>query len=109
MVALHTASIEWLGKSLKQHKEKQNVVITHFPPIAETKNPNFNPNIIDAYFNNNLGKFIAKHNITHWLYGHNHYSDAKTVGNTKFISNQRGYGQEFTAYNPGLLIDVGQS
>lgn len=106
MVKLHAESRLWLSESLTTHRDMTNVVVSHFPPHRLNKNPHFQPNILDAYFNNDMSDIIDNNNISHWLYGHNHYSNAQLIGNTTYVSNQRGYGNENTGYDERLIIDV---
>ena len=99
MSNLHAESLQWLSRSLKTHSKKTNVVVTHFPPLIECKHPHIESNILDTYFNNDLGEFVSEHDIQYWCYAHNHWSDEFELYGTRFISNQMGYPREKTGYD----------
>lgn len=105
MEGLHKEAVWWLRMSLKEHSGKKNVVITHFPPLLECRHPKIEPNILDTYFNNDLGDLDFK-DVDTWVYGHNHWSDVFALYGTRFISNQLGYPRETTCYSKGTSFEV---
>lgn len=107
MEGLHKQSVNWLSQSLQSHSEVFNVVVTHFPPLVECTHPDFPDGILGTYFNNDLTDLVYEHNIGHWLYGHNHWSDDFKIMDTRFISNQKGYPREKCGeYRSDILIEV---
>lgn len=106
MEVLHNNSVKFLTDSLVKHKDKTNIVITHFPPLLECKHPHILEGILDCYFNNDLTDMVLDNNIHMWVYGHNHWSDEFAMGNTRLVSNQLGYPKESTAYQQDVILVV---
>ena len=103
MEGLHKQSCQWLQRSLSANKGKTNVVITHWPPLIDCKHPEIESNILDTYFNNDLGELVGNLDIDLWVYGHNHWSDEFNLYDTRFISNQLGYPREKTGFDDCVI------
>jgi len=42
-----------------------------------------------------------------WIYGHTHYNVDQYIGNTRIITNQRGYSFEnLQGFDPELIINL---
>jgi hypothetical protein len=84
------------------------VVLTHHVPLLELGDPQHATSHINSAFASDLREFILINTdvISHWFYGHNHYSEQVTIGKTVILSNQVGYkGNDGDAqYNPDLAI-----
>jgi hypothetical protein len=100
-------SREFLDRELSAGDPKCTVVVTHFAPGLATRNMNFAPDPVAAYFQSNVQELIDKHQPQLWLYGHNHYSNDLQQGATRLVSNQLGYPSErgsIPAYNAHKVI-----
>jgi len=106
MEGLHKQSVQWLHRSLQEHSNKTNVVVTHWPPLIECKHPHIEPNTLDSYFNNDLQELVSECNIDLWCYAHNHWSDEFKLYGTRFISNQLGYPREETGFTKNAYVVV---
>ncbi len=106
MEGLHKQAVQWLHRSLQEHSDKTNVVVTHWPPLIECKHPHIEPNLLDTYFNNDLQELISECNIDLWVYGHNHWSDEFELYDTRVISNQLGYPREKTGFTKNDYVVV---
>ena len=82
---------------------KKVVVVTHFLPARECIAPRFRgPDLINDYFANDLGDYIANMSDTTWLFGHTHDATDIVLGDTRVVANPHGY---YTALNDGIGFD----
>ncbi len=82
---------------------KKVVVVTHFLPARECIAPRFRgPDLINDYFANDLGDYIANMSDTTWLFGHTHDATDILLGDTRVVANPHGY---YTAMNDGIGFD----
>lgn len=89
----HQLFVEGYKQFIKKESQEKRVVISHFPPLKELWNPRFKEEKpINAYFYADMSKYILNDNAPNaWFYGHNHYSQEITVGNTLVASSQIGF------------------
>jgi predicted phosphohydrolase len=84
-----------------KNNDKKTIIMSHFPPIQEnTSSPMYSNQekyIKDYFAWNNI--LLDNKNITTWLSGHTHYSYDFNHNNTRLISNQMGYKNEFSKIN----------
>jgi hypothetical protein len=79
------------------------VVVTHFLPARECIAPRFRgPDLLNDYFANDLGDYIANMSDSTWLFGHTHDATDITLGDTRVVANPHGY---YTALNDGIGFD----
>ena len=101
------AKIEQL---LAKSDPKRCVVVTHFPPTKELRNPNFKIDKVTSYFTADCVDIIEEFQPAYWFYGHNHFSATTRIGQTTLISNQFGYPNERredgTDFNSNLMIEM---
>lgn len=100
-------SRDFLERELSAGDPRATVVVTHFAPGIATRNMNFAPDPIAAYFQSNVDDLIDKHQPRAWFYGHNHFSNDLQRGATRLISNQLGYPSErgsIPAYDANKMI-----
>lgn len=63
---------------LNEHDPRKSVVITHFPPSLELRNPNFKKiELTTSYFSANCDDLIERYKPRCWLYGHHHCRNAE--------------------------------
>lgn len=102
-------SRSFLEGALSISNPDKTVVVTHFAPGLETSSQNFSLNDITPYFQSNINDLIDRYQPSHWIYGHNHYSNELLRGRTRLISNQGGYPAEvgsIPAYDPAREIVI---
>ena len=74
--------------------EGKKVIVTHFLPDTACIAPRYRgPDIINHYFANNLGDWIAELQDTTWLFGHTHDLVDIQIGDTRVIANPYGYNR----------------
>lgn len=77
------------------------IVVTHFPPAFECISPKHVGDILNPYFNNNLGKRILDSNKKLWVCGHTHVDFDFKIGDCRIVSNCWGYPREL---NKNLVV-----
>ena len=74
--------------------EGKKVIVTHFlPDHACVADQYRGPDIVNHYFANNLGSWIAELQDTTWLFGHTHDCVDIVIGDTPVIANPYGYNR----------------
>jgi Icc-related predicted phosphoesterase len=88
-IELHKLTKKFLMQSLEEHVGK-TVVVTHMAPheLSLSKSRNIN---LDAAYASNLEDLIFTYQPTLWIHGHIHESRDYRVGETRIVSNPRGY------------------
>jgi predicted phosphohydrolase len=100
---------DFIIKQINNLKNKQIIVITHFPPY--TTHPKFlNESFaMKQYFswpNDILINFNKFNNIKYWISGHTHYSYDFTINNIRLISKQYGYKNESIVNEPNYNSEL---
>lgn len=90
----YVESYRWLEAQLAGSEPARTVVVSHFPPCRETRHQGLPVNPLTPYFQANCDELVSCYQPVLWLYGHNHWTDNITLGNTRLISNQLGYPSE---------------
>ena len=110
------SSLKFFKETIKKHKGKKIVVITHHLPSRKALSPysfkrttlGYDPT--PSAFASNLDNFIEAHpGITVWIHGHSHYNYPENrvkIGNTILTCNQLGYYFEETGFLKGFCITI---
>lgn len=92
--------IDFIKQAYEHRGNKKVVVVTHFLPARECIAPRFRgPDLINDYFANDLGGYIAEMSDTTWLFGHTHDATDIVLGDTRVVANPHGY---YNAMNDGV-------
>jgi len=104
----HRRSVQWLRARLSEAHEGPTVVVTHHVPCIMSTHPQNRFDPLTAAFVNNLENLILDHQPAIWISGYTHYCSDYRIGNTRLISNQRGYSDldDTGGFDPGLVIEV---
>lgn len=83
-----------------------DIVISHHAPSFQSVDSRYrNSNLNDAYASD-LEELILRSNIKLWVHGHMHGSNDYMVGNTRVVSNPRGYNDENENFKKDLIIEL---
>jgi predicted phosphodiesterase len=94
---------EFIKQTYEHRRGSKVVVVSHFLPARECIAPRFRgPDLLNDYFANNLGDYIANMSDTTWLFGHTHDATDIVLGDTRVVANPHGY---YTAMNDGIGFD----
>lgn len=88
----HRGFIEHALKEAKMAGEKV-VVFTHHSPSIMSRSPDIRPGLLDyAYYNDcGLEELMLDYEPAVWVHGHSHHPVDYMIGNTRVVSNPRGY------------------
>jgi Icc-related predicted phosphoesterase len=105
---LHSKSIRWLRSELDDNPQK-TIVITHHAPSRQSllQRENSDLDLLNAAYASALDEFILKSEPLLWIHGHIHEPRDYKIGNTRIVSNPRGYAfEESPSFRRELVVDV---
>jgi hypothetical protein len=83
------------------------VVITHHAPSGICNSPEHRQSRLAPAYASNLDELVMDSKAVAWISGHTHYPIDVTLGDTRLISNPRGYAYVQEAnFNPGFVLDL---
>lgn len=104
----HFHQRDYIWKQLRLTRERglQSVVVTHHAPSPQSIHAAYakEGHINHAYFTD-LEAEIIEHAPTYWVHGHMHNSFDYMVGDTRVLSNPRGYFQYVSHENRNFIED----
>jgi Icc-related predicted phosphoesterase len=104
---IHNESIKWLGESLRASRTKTNVIITHHAPSIKSVKEKYKDDLISAAYASNLDDFILSTKPNLWIHGHIHEAFDYYIGETRVISNPKGYpGENVEGFREYLIIEI---
>ena len=104
---IHTQSVQWLRIMFEQHRGRKVVVITHHAPSARSLPPDKAKESVSCAYASNLDELVESSGSVLWIHGHIHTPVDYMIGNTRVVSNPRGYPDAPSqAFQPALVIDV---
>jgi predicted phosphodiesterase len=84
-----------------------DVVLTHHLPSYRCVDPQYVGSELNRFFVCDMDEVIAKHQPPLWVFGHTHTPGEWNIGDTRLVTNPRGYPNEQNLkYNPKLVFDV---
>jgi predicted phosphodiesterase len=84
--------VDFIKTAYETRNNRKVVVVTHFLPARECIAPRWQgPDLLNDYFANNLGEYIATMSDTTWMFGHTHDATDIVLGNTRVVDNTHGY------------------
>lgn len=81
---------KFLEDELSKKHSGRVIVITHYPPHQNSKNPNFLNDVASDYYCNHLPELFNLERVDFWIHGHTHYSADYQINKTNVLSNPRG-------------------
>ena len=110
MIEWHRGSLRWLTARLAEGDDDEapgaarTVVVTHHAPSARSLNPHY-ADAGGAAYASRLDDLVAASGAALWVHGHTHHCVDYAIGDTRVVSNQRGYaGEAVPGFDPGLVI-----
>lgn len=102
--------IEFIKNSLDESFDGKTVVVTHHGPSIQCQHTMFGHNREGSFFYNDLDFFFnyEDYGIDLWIYGHTHSNLDIMMGETRLVSNQRGYPREYSndSFDPAKIINL---
>ncbi len=90
-IAEHNFTKAWLNKELATPFDGKTVVVTHHGPSAKSVSPQFIGDKLNHMYVSELDWLIEMHQPDLWVHGHVHHSHDYKIGNTRVVTNPRGY------------------
>ncbi len=107
MAHFHRLSVEWLAAQLAQPHEGPTVVITHHAPSARSLAENYREDLLCPVYASDMDAFVEQSGAALWVHGHTHRCVDYHIGQTRVISNQRGYpGEMPEGFRADLVVEV---
>lgn len=104
---LHAKSVAWLRRELRAHDPARTIVVTHHAPSARSIPPFYAGSPLNAAFASNLDKLVEASCVPLWIHGHTHFNVDYVIGETRVLSDQRGYPDEVAVgFNPELVVEL---
>ncbi len=104
---LHAGSIQWLQEKFSQNSLTPTVVITHHAPSERSLRPDFLNDELSPAYASHLDDFVASSGATLWIHGHTHIATDYRLGQTRVLSNQRGYPDDpAPGFQPDLVVEI---
>jgi Icc-related predicted phosphoesterase len=108
--SVHRNSRDYIKLMLKEKKNMPAIVITHHSPSFMSINEKYQRETdMNGAYASDLSDLILDHeNIRVWVHGHMHDAVDYSIGNTRVLSNPRGYvGDEDTSgFDPSFSFNV---
>ena len=102
----HAEAVRWLRRELAEDAGP-TVVVTHHAPSLQSLASVFAEDPLNAAFASSLEGLVAESQAALWVHGHTHSCADYRIGNTRVISNQRGYPHEPAAgFDPVLVLEI---
>jgi predicted phosphodiesterase len=111
-ILYHEHYVQKLAEWFEQDLSGSRVVISHHAPVVNPKTKYGDSKLMPAFNSLDMLPIIEKYQPNLWVYGHTHECDDQTIGETRIISNQRGYLREFDACEcegfdeSGLVVEI---
>ena len=109
-VDFHRKSKAYLKTILEMNRDKPVVVITHMAPSFKSVNQKYlHETTTNGGYASDMSEFILDHdNIKVWVHGHMHDPVDYKIGETRILSNPRGYTpwEDGNGFEPGLYFEV---
>jgi Calcineurin-like phosphoesterase len=104
---LHRRSLLWLENELAEPFSGKTVVVTHHAPsdLSWRERPN---ELKKLAYCNSLDSLILQHKISAWFHGHIHSPNDYMLGETRVLSNPRGYHnrKEVEGFSQNKMVDI---
>ena len=105
--SMHFKMRKWLESEIEKERTEDAIIVTHHAPSIRSLKPPFQSDEVSVAFASHLDSLIQRSGAKLWIHGHTHYSSDYMIGNTRVLSNQRGYpGEGDTGFNPNFCIDI---
>ena len=105
---LHARSVRWLREQLDLPAAPPTVIVTHHAPSPRSLDPVDAEELISAAYASNLDSLVAASHARLWIHGHLHRPADYWIGETRIISNPRGYPDEVIdkSFDPALVFEL---
>lgn len=104
---IHLRSLEKLRTFLTTHDPRNSVVITHHAPSQQSLPDAAREELLSCAYTSNLDSLIHEYSPRVWIHGHIHQSQDYYIGNTRILSNPRGYPHRSNPhFSPSMVLSM---
>lgn len=106
-IGMHRESKAFIRSELESHHGKSVIITHHAPSIHSLSDEHAQSNVAPSYASD-LEDMIKELKPTYWVHGHIHRTNCYEIGNTRILSNPRGYGdtEKGTNFDPNFIFEV---
>lgn len=102
----HVETRDYIAAELRENTGRKTVIVTHHAPSPRSIEPAFRHDPLSACYASDLDDLIYETRPALWVHGHVHHRNDYVVGDTRVVSNARGYPDELSGFDPGLVIEI---
>ena len=103
----HCQSVRWLSDEIEKRNHIKRIVVTHHAPSRQSLPDKLKDDKIGAAYASDLEDLVMESKAGLWIHGHIHNQNDYTIGQTRVISNPRGYSDEPNPeFIPDLVLEV---
>lgn len=90
-VVWHRAQRDWITQRLDEVFEGVTILMTHHAPVSFGVHPRFVNDPLTPCFCSRMEQVLLRDDLPLVVWGHTHHCVDRTIGSTRFVSNQTGY------------------
>ncbi|RVN92806.1 metallophosphoesterase [Sinorhizobium meliloti] len=102
----HVETRNYIAAELRERPRRKKVVVTHHAPSPRSIAAEFRHDPLSACYASDLEDLIYEDGPTLWVHGHVHHRSDYLIGDTRLVSNARGYPGEDTGFDPGFCMEI---
>lgn len=107
---LHNEGLAYLKQQLaiSKNNNQKTVAISHHGPSTQSITPEYKDDKLAPAYCSNLDELLHEFAPQLWIHGHTHYNVDYQVGNTRVLSNQRGYVPEerVKTFDESFMVEI---
>jgi len=102
----HVETRDYIATKLRENMGRKTVVVTHHAPSPRSIPAEFRHDPLSACYASDLEDLMYETRPALWVHGHVHRRNDYWAGETRIISNARGYPGEGTGFDPVFTVDI---
>ena len=108
---IHHRDVQWLDETInkKQYPSDNIVVITHYPPTTDFRQPRYHEDFLASMYENDLHSMMNSR-IKLWICGHSHHAVAlRNINGITLASNpvgSIGHSDTYSNYNRNFSLSI---
>ncbi len=103
----HNETRDFIAKELRAWTGPTTVVVTHHAPSPRAIDLGFRHDPLSACYASDLEDLLWEAGPALWVHGHVHNRNDYAIGDTRVVSNPRGYPGEWTGFDAALVVEIG--
>ncbi len=102
----HVETRNFIAEELRGQAGLTTVVVTHHAPSPRAIDLGFRHDPLSACYASDLEDLLYEVGPDLWVHGHVHHRNDYNVGDTRVVSNPRGYPSERTGFDPAFIVEI---